>query len=160
MLESLLRNISDIISPAVHVLKNHHLLEKLRKSEPSLATVGKLKILVFENFFAHAIHPIVNSLHRCNIYRPQRSCEGYVFTRVCHSVHGGGLPQCMLGYPPPRSRAPPGADPPGADPPGAEPPGSKHPPWSRHPQPPQGADPPETATVADGTHPTGMHSCW
>ena len=23
------------------------------------------------------------------IYRPQRSCEGYVFTRVCHSVRGG-----------------------------------------------------------------------
>ena len=23
-------------------------------------------------------------------YRPQRSCEGYVFTRVCHSVHKGG----------------------------------------------------------------------
>ena len=22
-------------------------------------------------------------------YRPQRSCEGYVFTRVCHSVHRG-----------------------------------------------------------------------
>ena len=27
-------------------------------------------------------------------------CEGYVFTRVCHSVHGGrgGLPHSMLGY--------------------------------------------------------------
>ena len=24
-----------------------------------------------------------------NNYRPQRSCEGYVLTRVCHSVHGG-----------------------------------------------------------------------
>ena len=23
-------------------------------------------------------------------YRPQRSCEGYVFTPVCHSVHRGG----------------------------------------------------------------------
>ena len=23
-------------------------------------------------------------------YRPQRSCEGYVFTRVCHAVHRGG----------------------------------------------------------------------
>ena len=29
-------------------------------------------------------------------YRPQRSCEGYVFTRVCHSVHGGGgIPACI-----------------------------------------------------------------
>ena len=25
-----------------------------------------------------------------NFYRPQRSCEGYVFTRVCDSVHRGG----------------------------------------------------------------------
>ena len=25
---------------------------------------------------------------------------------------------------------------------------------------PQGRHPPEMATVADGTHPTGMHSCW
>ena len=40
-----------------------------------------------------------------------------------------------------------------------------HPSWSRHPPPP--ADPPgagtqreQTATVADGTHPTGMHSCY
>ena len=35
-------------------------------------------------------------------------CEGYVFTPVCHSVHGGGLPQCMLGYhpPPPREQTP------------------------------------------------------
>ena len=24
-----------------------------------------------------------------DIYRPQRSCEGYIFTPVCHSVHGG-----------------------------------------------------------------------
>ena len=27
--------------------------------------------------------------------------QGYVFTRVCDSVHWGGLPQCMLGYTPP-----------------------------------------------------------
>ena len=28
--------------------------------------------------------------------------QGYVFTHVCDSVHkGAGLPQCMLGYPPP-----------------------------------------------------------
>ena len=28
-----------------------------------------------------------------NFYRPQRSCgQGYVFTRVCDSVHRGGSP--------------------------------------------------------------------
>ena len=60
-------------------------------------------------------------------YRPQRSCEGYVFTPVCHSVHRGGLVQCMLGYHTPRSRHPPSQ---------------------------------QMATVADGMHPTGMHSCY
>ena len=39
------------------------------------------------------------TIERHHYYRPQRSCEGYVFTRVCHSVQGGGcLPQCMLVY--------------------------------------------------------------
>ena len=50
-----------------------------------------------------------------NYYRPQRSCgQGYVFTRVCDSVHrGGGLPQCNLGYHhPPGSMHPPGKHPP------------------------------------------------
>ena len=32
-----------------------------------------------------------------NIYRPQRSCgQGNIFTPVSHSVHRGGLPQCMF----------------------------------------------------------------
>ena len=30
-------------------------------------------------------------------YRPQRSCEGYDFTGVCHSVHGGDIPACIAG---------------------------------------------------------------
>ena len=30
-------------------------------------------------------------------YRPQRSCEGYVFTGVCHSVHRGDIPACIAG---------------------------------------------------------------
>ena len=58
-------------------------------------------------------------------------CEGYVFTRVCHSVHmGGGLPQCMLCWDtiPPGPGTTLGADhPPGADPP------TRHPPWTRQP---------------------------
>ena len=32
--------------------------------------------------------------------------QGNVFTDVCDSVHRGGLPQCILGYPP-RDHAPP-----------------------------------------------------
>ena len=43
------------------------------------------------------------------IYLPPANevCESYVLTRVCHSVHMGGLPQCMLGYPPPGPDTPP-----------------------------------------------------
>ena len=77
-------------------------------------------------------------------YRPQRSCgQGYVFTRVCDSVHRGGLRAA-----PPRTRQTPPqglaertprdqADPPPdqADPPG---PGRLHPPqtWQGEPPPP------------------------
>ena len=41
----------------------------------------------------------IKHLLTVNYYRPQRSCEGYVFTRVCHSVHGrgGGIPACIAG---------------------------------------------------------------
>ena len=63
---------------------------------------------------------------------------------TCVSVHGGGgcLPQCMLGPPeqtPPRGRHPP----------------EQTPPWQQ--TPPTRTQ--QTATAADGTHPTGMHSC-
>ena len=98
-----------------------------------------------------------------HFYRPQRSCgQGYVFTRVCHSVNTGGgvFASVHAGIPSPRSRhPPPGADPPGTDTPprsrhtpGADtpqeqtPPGSRPhlgantPPGSRHPLPPPEAD--------------------
>ena len=57
-----------------------------------------------------------------------------MFSQACvkNSVHGGALPQCMLGY-------------------------TSHgqtPPWANTPPPLQ-----QTATAADATHPTGMHSC-
>ena len=66
------------------------------------------------------------ALRFCSFYRPQRSCEGYVFTRVCLSTGGStwaGTPRTRYT---PRDQV--------------------------HPQ--------ETATVADGTHPIGMHSCY
>ena len=34
---------------------------------------------------------ILGGVDKTDYYRPQRSCEGYVFTRVCDSVHGGGV---------------------------------------------------------------------
>ena len=108
-------------------------------------------------------------------YRPQRSCEGYVFTPVCQSFcsHWGGgfcLSACWDTTPrgadtPQEQTTPPGADthlPPGSrSPPGADtsPREQTHPPESRQP-PREQTTPRETAAAADGTHPTGMHSCF
>ena len=95
----------------------------------------------------------------------------FLHLSVIHSVHGGGLPQCMLGY------HPPGVDPLGADPPGSRPsqgadppPGPDTPPEQTPPgttpqeQTPPPTRPPRKQTPAyglraAGTHPTGMHSC-
>ena len=69
-----------------------------------------------------------------------------MFLQACVCPHGGGG-VCLSAY---------------WDAPWEQtPPRSRHPPWeqtsprSRHPPPPG-----ETATAADGTHPTGMHSCF
>ena len=56
----------------------------------------------------------------CHLLPPANEvCKGYVFTRICHSVHRGGLPQCMLEYTPladnPRANNPPWADTPRPD---------------------------------------------
>ena len=66
--------------------------------------------------------------------------QGNIFSSVCQEFcsQGGGLPQCMLGYHPPRSRHPP---------PNQAPPWTKHPPAGRYGQ------------QAGGMHPTGMQSC-
>ena len=64
-------------------------------------------------------------------------CEGYVFTRVCHSVHGGGDIWLSAWW-----DTPPGADTPSQE---QTPPGVVH--AGRYGQ------------QAGGTHPTGMHSC-
>ena len=55
-----------------------------------------------------------------NYYRPQRSCgQGYVFTRVCDSVNGGGMSEADTPQeqtPPEQTHPPPGSRSPGADP--------------------------------------------
>ena len=100
-----------------------------------------------------------------------------MFLHLCQSFcyrGEGGLPQCMLGYNPPEQTPPPEQASPGSRHPLEQaPPMSRHPselapPWSRHPpeqappwsrHPPGPDTPSQTATAADGTHPTGMHSC-
>ena len=90
-----------------------------------------------------------------NIYRPQRSCgQGYVFTRVCDSVHRGGLrrpPRDQAdtprdqGEPPRQGEPPPG---PGIPPRQGEPPPrtKESPPGPGRPPPGPGRTPPARRT--------------
>ena len=55
-------------------------------------------------------------------YRPQRSCEGYVFTRVCLSTRVGST---WAGTPHPPGSTHTHTPPPGAHPPGSTPPGRR-----------------------------------
>ena len=110
-------------------------------------------------------------VHTTIYYRPQRSCEDYVFTSVCHYVHRGGAASvnALIPHPlgagtpleqaPPQEQAPPGAGnpPPGAGTPlGAgtpqdqAPPGTRHPPWKQ--ALPRAGPPPEQAPF--GSRPT------
>ena len=99
-------------------------------------------------------------------YRPQRSCgQGYVFTRVCDSVHRGGLqagrnPPWQEGEPPQQEGEPPRQE--GEPPPQTRqttpPAGGRTPPAPAGRTPP-GKQTPEYGLRAAGTHPTGMHSC-
>ena len=69
-------------------------------------------------------HNLFLADNKCH-YRPQRSCgQGYVFTRVCNSVHRGsasvhaGIPPGGTHPPPPEAHTPP-KHPPGSTPPGS-----------------------------------------
>ena len=77
----------------------------------------------------------------------------FLYLSVSHSVHGGCLPQCMLGYPLPQAYTPLGRYP------RQTPPCPVHAGIHTPPSRPVhvGID---MATAADGTHPTGMHSCF
>ena len=101
-------------------------------------------------FFLHN-DGLISEFSSYNYYRPQRSCEGYVFTDVCLSTVGEDLTR----YTPPGPGTPPR---------------TRYTPDQVHPQTrytPRAGTPPrtrytplrDTATAADGTHPTGMHSC-
>ena len=74
--------------------------------------------------------------------------QGYIFTGVCDSVHGGGgcSRGCLVRGPAPGGRGVCSCG--GSAPRGV--PGPRGGAWWR---------PPGTATAAGGTHPTGMHSC-
>ena len=97
---------------------------------------------------AHTSHStIIASNGQCllHFYRPQTKLrKGNAFTPVCQSFYSQGsvcLSACWDTHPPP-----PGQTPPGQIPPAQTLPIPVH----------TGID---MATAADGTHPTGMHSC-
>ena len=87
----------------------------------------------------------------------------FLHLSVSHSVHRER--GCLADTPwadTPRQTAP-GQTPPGTHTPQQTPPGQT-PPWADTPQADPWADTPppapQTATAADGTHPTGVHSCF
>ena len=93
--------------------------------------------------------------------------QGNIFTGVCQSFcsQEGGVSQHALGrgmYPSmhwvrhPPGQIPPGQTHPGQTPPAPTPPRTE-PPWADTPS--LADTPTPTATAAEGTHPTGMHSC-
>ena len=88
----------------------------------------------------------------------KRSLEqGNIFTPVCHSVHRGGLPPCMLGYHPPGPCTPLDHTPLGLCTPRDHAPSGPCPPG---PCSPSGAEHAERyGQCVGGTHPTGMQSC-
>ena len=141
----------------------------------------------FKHYF-QAKPSFVGPIYGPDFYRPQRSCEGYVFTGVCLSTGGGGIPTCLaggipaclqqvsggrgVGYPSMHCRwypSKPCNKSRGGVPTtrggtyswrvcswGVPAPGGLPAPGGCGGDPPPGQ---QTATVADGTHPTGMHSC-
>ena len=72
---------------------------------------------------------VIESSQRTCIFTVCNEVAEVIFLHLSVCPQGGGLPQCMLGYPPDQT--------------------------SRGKQTPQ-----QTATAADGTHPTGMYSCY
>ena len=84
-----------------------------------------------------------------DIYDLQRSCEGYVFTPVCHSVHGGLLLSACWDTTPPGPGTPLG---PGT--PWSRHPQDQAPPWNKSPQdqtPPQDQAPPQEQAPLEQT---------
>ena len=80
----------------------------------------------------------------------KRSRGKVIFSQACvkNSVRGGVHPVADT----PPGRHPPRADTPQTNTPSRQTPSQADTPLGRHP-------PRQTATAADGTHPTGMHSC-
>ena len=104
-----------------------------------LHTPSNNKLNLCSYFYLHTISQTASKRRMCDtlvIYRPQRSCgQGYVFTRVCDSVHGGGVSPGRENSRQTRQTPPDQANPPG--------PG--RPPWQGEPPPGPGRPPRDQA---------------
>ena len=106
--------------------------------------INSNKLHNFSAGFSARLHPCPSGLSKSTFinkvtliceFLPSANevCEGYVFTRVFHSFHGGGSASVHAGIPHFRSRHPPGA-------------------------PPRAVHAGRYGQQAGGTHPTGMYS--
>ena len=137
------------------ILSNEIMLYRIRSILPKFYNRVQLQTdLHHSRSTSHKIFSctiqVITQFHR-NLYLlpATKLGQGYVFTRVCDSVHMGRwcLPQCMLGYtpweqtPPPQKQTPP----------------KSRPPRSR---PPRAVHAGRYGQQAGGMHPTGMHTCF
>ena len=108
-----------------------------------------------KNKFGHILAQLSCNFNVTSIFTARKRSlgQGNIFAPVCHSVHMGGLPQCILGYPPPGSRHPP---PPSRHhhPQEQIPPWEEIPPGSRHNHPPPPTHP------ARSRHQPLRSACW
>ena len=134
-------------SPNVHEITVYMVEPDNKGASPLCATVTASFIRTFK----------VSVFVSCtfDLYRPQRSWGKVMFSQACVILftEGGCLPQCMLGYTPPRADTPTRSDtPPG---PGTTPPRPGTPPgqtplWDQ-------VHPPKPGTPQDQEHPPVRH---
>ena len=181
-------DVGELMMSPVSLIQPHDTNHSSVSEHPVTCHVIKVTQFFFDFLTTHPAGRALISDWLVNSYRPQRSCEAYVFTSVCLSTGGGGVSASVHAGMPPRPDTPPGADPPDpsdppsgsrlpprvetprqgdppwqGDPPGKETPLARRPPGKEIPQdqtPPGTRPPQDTTTAADGTHPTGMHSCF
>ena len=177
--------------PLIAMIHIRHSLSFQPNRRPSIIQVltylSKMKVLA--ELFSSAQLFSGNSISKLNKLLPPANevCEGYVFTRVCHSVHKGGgvvsqhalqwyhsmpcsrspgeggIPACLAGL----WGGSPGPHP-GGGVEGSGQRGVSRPTPRRVSRPTLGGSqhaqrqtlPPWTATAVGGMHPTGMHSCF
>ena len=117
----------------------------------------KCKNITFANFVCGwKLVELISKYYYCL----RRSWGKVIFSEVCvrNSVHGGGLPHCMLWYtptpsPPDQRQAPWDQTPPQTGTPRDQ----THSPWDK--TPPNAVHAGRYGQKAGGTHPTGMQSC-